>query len=92
MHGFQPGIWILCPNFFYFTLEKLNFYTLQGPALFNYAKLKEIAKIPLFYSQRSNQFWVPPLKSPYPELPYLPYLDINPKQLKYYSEKWKLNL
>ena len=50
MHGFQPEIWILCPNFFYFTLEKLNFYTLRGPALFDYAKLKEIAQIPLLYS------------------------------------------
>ena len=25
MHGFQPGIWILCSIIFYFTLQKLNF-------------------------------------------------------------------
>ena len=37
-------------TFFYFNLEKLNFYTLRGPALFDYAKLKEIAEIPLLYS------------------------------------------
>ena len=50
MHGFQPGIGILLPKFYYFTLEKLNFYTLRGPALFDYAKLKEIAQLPLLFT------------------------------------------
>ncbi len=37
----------MCPNSLYVTLEKLNFSTLRGPALFDNAKLKEIAEIPL---------------------------------------------
>ena len=61
VHQFQKLGLVLCmvfnqefefcvQTFFYFTLEKLNFYTLRGPALFDYAKLKEIAQIPLLYS------------------------------------------
>ena len=45
MHGFQTGIWILFPKFYHLKLEKLNFSTIRDPALFDYAKLKEIVQV-----------------------------------------------